>query len=320
MARLLAKAALAALILVVLVTGAARYAGGALVGSDGFRETVARQLERALKPFVPQALVAIEESELAGLSTIVFRKITARSEERIDAVVSVMELRASPRWLTLILPGPTQIEVAGVLPNGGKMTVAVATPLLALIRGRTGSDAFVEMTGNFEKADAPALFGLLFAGARGKAPAFVRGALDGEIVLGKELGTERATAKKTGHATLRFYDMAFAPFDVELDLRDYTVKIVQPFVVEALSHDVRAVVAGSMLLPRQGAEKVAWDLELTADGRPDFKDELGELFHCKQAPASHRFKVLGSVSDPRCPVVRDGDVSTSPTRPDKSPL
>lgn len=316
MARTLAKVTLVALVILGFVAAASRYAVGALVASDGFRETAVRQLEKALRPFVPQALVAVEESELAGVGEVVLRRMTVRSEQKIDAAVAVQELRVRPRWATVFLPGPTELEVLGRLAGEGSATLLLSLPLKALVLGNSrDADATVELTGAFERADAPTLLALVFASGHGRAPRLARGFIDGELALAKGIGEERATAKKTGHATLRFSDAAYelkgqeealAPFDAALDLRDYTVKIAQPIVVETQTHESRAAVSGALLLPHRAEQNVGWDLELTADGKPGFKDDLAQIFRCQAPPAGPRFRIVGPIADARCQAVVAG--------------
>jgi hypothetical protein len=275
---------------------------------------VAREAEKALRTFIPQALVAVEEAKLNGLADVVIRRMTVRSEQRIDAPVVLTDVRVRPQWSSVFIPGPTGFGVTATLGGDGQANFAVFLPLAALARGAAmDDDARVELTGAVERADAPSLLALLLASAGSRAPQLSRGNFDGEVALSKAIGEDRATAKKTGHATLRVrdavyafhgIDQAFAPFDASFDLSDYTLRIVAPFVLESAAHDKRAVVGGAVLLPRRSEQNVAWDLEITADGKGDFKDELAEVFHCKMPPSSARFKVVGAVAEPRClPVI-----------------
>lgn len=312
MARTLAKVALVVIILACLVLGALRYAAGALVASEGFRETLSRQLERALRPFVPHALVTLEESELTGVATVVLRRVSVRSEEKIDASMTIQELGARPRWQTLLLPGATELSMEARFSGEGSAIISLVLPLKALLREQSGDDPAVELTAAFTKIDAPSALALALAAGRGLGPRLARGFVDGEIAISKEIGDDRATSKKTGHATLRFYEAAYileerdeplAPFAAAVELRDYKVKIAPPFVIETQTHKNRVVVAGLVLLPNRAEQSVSWDLDMTATGKPRFLDDLGNIFHCQTPPSAPHFRITGAVADARCSAV-----------------
>jgi hypothetical protein len=305
------KVAAGALLMLAVLVGVARYAAGALVASEGFRETAARQLEKGLRPFIPQALVAVEESELSGFGEVVLRRMSVRSEQKIDASVAIPELRVRPHWLTLLMPGRTELEANARLNGDGNARLVLSVPLKVMIRGAGDADA--ELDGSFERADAPTVLALALASGHGRAPRFAKGLFDGEIAIKKGVGADRNTSRKLGHATLRFYEAAYAlkdgreeklsPFEAVLDLRDYAVKIAEPFLVETAAHDARALVGGGFLLPRHADQNVGWDLDVTADGRPGFKDDLAQVFRCQTAPDSPRFKIVGPVADARCQAI-----------------
>lgn len=298
----------------IALFGGVRMLLGLVVGSAEFRDTTARILERGLSQLVPEVMVEVDSIQLSGLTQLQIANLLLRSGQKADVTVIVPTVHVAPRLWTLLKSGLLVADLDVVLGENGRIRTQVAAPFRWIMGGRPKSERlepYLAVEGTMESVAVPPIFALIMAGENRPGFQLTGGRVTGRYSMRKPVGVTRATGHKSGRIEMQILsprwvlstpegarELNTANLDVSLELQNFALGLRQPLVFQDLKE--RAVVTGTLLLPKYIEEDLAWDLIVKAEGSSNLALTLGRLLRCTKVPSSSTFTVKGRITTPRC--------------------
>jgi hypothetical protein len=300
------------LCLVVLL--GARVLLGLMVSSSEFRNVTSRLLERGLSQVIPGVMVELDSIELSGMTRINLANLLVRSGHKADVTVIAPLVTITPRLGPFLKSSLVVLDINATLPEGGHLQTQVAAPFKWILGRQSKGDRYephLAMEGVLEGVSVPPLFAMMMAGEDRPKIQLIAGRATGRFAVRKPVGSTRVTGHKSGRIDLQILsprwaiatpdgsrELKPANLDVSLELQDFAVVLRQPLIFQDRSE--RAVITGSLLLPKYAEEDQAWDLIVQSEGSPRLELGLARLLRCRSLPAKPTFTVKGRLSGPRC--------------------